>query len=70
MGRVQLKKQDYAQAEQYLIRALRMDSNNYMTHNLLGQTYRAQGRAADAERELKTAEQLQSAQHPQFEDPR
>jgi len=70
MGRVQLKKQDYVQAEQYLTRALKMDANNYMTHNLLGQTYRAEGRAGDAERELKTAEQLQSAQHPQFEDPR
>jgi len=49
------------------IRALQhaasMDPNNSITHHLLGQAYRDLGKADDAARELKLAEQLQSAEN-------
>lgn len=62
MGKVLNKKKDYASAATYLEKALRMDPTNYITHHLMGETYRGLGRTADAERELKKAEELQSAQ--------
>jgi len=62
MGKVLIKKKDYASAATYLEKALRMDPSNYITHHLMGETYRGLGRTADAERELKKAEELQSAQ--------
>ena len=68
MGKVQLKKRDFAQAQMYLERAVKMDPNNYISHHLLGETYRGAGRQQQAEQELKLAEQLQSAQHPQIEN--
>jgi len=39
-----------------------MDPNNSITHHLLGQAYRDLGRNEDAERELKSAEQLQQGE--------
>ena len=39
-----------------------MDPNNPMTHQLLGQAFRDVGNTVDAERELKTAEQLRNQQ--------
>ena len=45
-----------------LLRAANMDPNNPMTHQLLGQAYRDMGKADDAERELKIAEQLRNQQ--------
>jgi hypothetical protein len=39
-----------------------MDPNNYITHNLMGQAYRALGKAAEAEAELKLSQKLQDAQ--------
>ena len=68
MGKVQVKKADYVQAAMYLERAVKMDPNNYMSHHLLGEAYRGMGKGEAAERELKVAEQLQSAQHPQLEN--
>ena len=62
MGKVLIKKKDYASAATYLEKALHMDPSNYITHHLMGETYRGLGRTADAERELKKAEELQSAQ--------
>jgi hypothetical protein len=41
-----------------------MDPNNSIPHHLLGQAYRGVGRTEDAQRELKLAEQLQSAENP------
>jgi tetratricopeptide (TPR) repeat protein len=70
MGKVQVKKADYVQAAMYLERAIKMDPNNYMSHHLLGEAYRGMGKAEAAERELKLAEQLQSAQHPGLENVR
>lgn len=62
MGKVLVKKKDFASASSYLEKALRMDPSNYMSHHLMGEAYRGLGRTADAERELKKAEELQSAQ--------
>jgi len=60
MGKVLIKKKDFASAASYLEKALRMDPSNYMSHHLMGEAYRGLGRTADAERELKKAEELQS----------
>lgn len=62
MGKVLIKKKDFASATNYLQKALRMDPSNYMPHHLMGEAYRGLGRTADAERELKKAEELQSAE--------
>ncbi|MHB1700093.1 MAG: tetratricopeptide repeat protein [Acidobacteriaceae bacterium] len=64
LGKVLLKRQDPASAASYLQRAEAMDSSNYMTHGLLGQAYRSMGRSEDAAREMRLAEQLQSASTP------
>ncbi len=70
MGKVQMKKNDFSQAALYLEKAAKMDPNNFMTHHLLGDAYRGAGKIQDAERELRLAEQLQSAEHPKFETPK
>ena len=62
MGKVLLKKNDTVLAIRSLQRALAMDPNNYITHNLLGQAYRAQGKTAEAEQELQLSQKLQDAQ--------
>src|SRR4051812_22348662 len=62
MGKVLLKKNDAILAVRSLQRALAMDPNNYITHNLLGQAYRMQGKTADAENELQLSQKLQDAQ--------
>ncbi|MBV9144547.1 MAG: tetratricopeptide repeat protein [Acidobacteria bacterium] len=62
MGKVLVKKRDFASAATYLEKALRMDPGNYIAHHLMGETYRGLGRTADAERELKRSEELQSRQ--------
>lgn len=62
MGKVLLHKNEYKLAERSLDRALTMDPNNYVAHHLLGETYRAQGRSQDAERELTRSQQLEAAQ--------
>jgi predicted Zn-dependent protease len=61
LGQVLLKREDAATAVNYLVRAEKMDPGNHLTHLLLGQAYRAAGRKADATREYKTAEAIQSA---------
>ena len=60
MGKVLIKKKDFAAAASYLEKAIRMDPSNYMSHHLMGEAYRGLGRTADAERELKKAEELQT----------
>ena len=42
-----------------------MDPANYITHNLLGQAYKATGQAAEANREFKAGVDLQHSQKPQ-----
>src|SRR5215831_12094106 len=68
LGKFQLKLKDYTQAVIYLEKASRMDPGNFIPHHLLGEAYRDMGKLADAERELKTAEELQSAQHPKIQE--
>lgn len=60
LGKVLLKKGETQLAVRALLRAISMDPSNNIPHHLLGQAYRDLGRADDAERELKLAEQLQS----------
>lgn len=62
MGKVLLKKNDAVLAIRSLRRALYMDPNNYIAHNLLGQAYRMQGKSAEAEAELQLSQKLQAAQ--------
>jgi tetratricopeptide (TPR) repeat protein len=63
MGKVLLKKNETELAVRSLQRALAMDPNNYISHNLLGQAYRMQGKATDAENELLLSQKLQEAQN-------
>jgi Flp pilus assembly protein TadD len=43
-----------------------MDPSNFITHTLLGQAYRALGRAEDATRETDTAQKIQAAAEPKL----
>jgi tetratricopeptide (TPR) repeat protein len=61
MGKVLERKGEPELAIRALQHAATMDPNNYMTHHLLGQAYRDVGKNEDAERELKIANQLQTA---------
>ena len=45
-------------------RAEKMDPSNYITHNLLGQAYKAIGQLAEANRQFKTAVDLQHQNDP------
>ena len=67
LGKTMLKKQDPLAAATFLERAEQMDPANYMTHNLLGQAYRAMGRTVDATRETETAQKIQSADEPKIQ---
>jgi predicted Zn-dependent protease len=67
LGKTMLKRQDPLAAATFLERAEQMDPANYMTHNLLGQAYRAMGRKEDATRETETAQRIQSASEPKIE---
>lgn len=67
LGKVLLKQQDPVAAVMYLERAEKMDPANYMTHNLLGQAYRALGRTNDATRELQLVQKIQSAAEPKLD---
>lgn len=64
LGKVLLRRDDPAGALTYLQRADAMDSENYRTHNLLSQAYRALGRRDDAARELQTVRRLQAVTEP------
>jgi Tfp pilus assembly protein PilF len=54
-------------AKMYLEKALAMDPRNYITHTLLGQTYRSLGQADKASHEFQVAEQIQAAAQPKLE---
>lgn len=60
LGKVYLKKGDLANAESILIRALKMDPNNYSGHYLLAQVLQQANRAEEAKREFDIAERLRS----------
>jgi predicted Zn-dependent protease len=67
LGKVLLKRQDPVTATMYLERAEKMDPDNYITHNLLGQAYRLLGRAEDATRETQISQKIQAASEPKLE---
>jgi len=69
LGKLMLKQQNPMMAEMYLQHALKMDPGNHMTHYLLGQVYRTEGRRDDAAREYRAAEQIQSSTRPKVEEP-
>ena len=58
LGKVLLKKSEPELAARALTRAIAMDPGNPMAHQLLGQSYRALGQTADADRELRQAADL------------
>lgn len=59
LGETFLKLKQPIQALHYLVHAERMDPSNYVTHNLLGQAYKAIGQLSAANREFKTVVELQ-----------
>ena len=69
LGKVTLKEGDAVAALTFLQKAVRMDPANFMTHNLLAQTYRALGRTTDASRELALTEKIQAADAPHLSAP-
>jgi len=64
LGEALIKLEQPIQALHYLQRAVSMDPGNYVTHNVLGQAYRALGQMADANREYKTAVEIQHKNDP------
>ena len=52
------------QALHYLDHAAKMDPRNYITHNLMGQAYRATGQVAAANREFQMVVDLQHQNDP------
>lgn len=69
LGKVLLKEGQPVGAMTFLQRAETMDPANFMTHNLLAQSYRALGRTADAARELAITEKIQAADEPTLSSP-
>ncbi len=70
LGKILLKQRNPVLATMYLERAVSMDTNNYIAHGLLGQAYRATGRAEDAQRETQIAERIQAGNTPKLEKTR
>jgi tetratricopeptide (TPR) repeat protein len=62
MGKVLLKKNEPTLAARSLDRALSMDPSNYIAHYLRGEAYRAVGKTAEADAELKLSQKLQAQQ--------
>ncbi len=60
LGRAHLKQSDPAGAMPFLQKAEAMDPANFMTHNLLAQTYRALGQTAEASHEVTLTERTQA----------
>ena len=59
LGETFLKLNEPIEALHYLDHAARMDPSNYITHNLLGQAYRATGQKDAANREFQMVVDLQ-----------
>lgn len=64
LGETFLKLKDPIQALHYLDHAEKMDPSNYITHNLLGQAYKATGQLAEANREFKLVVEIQHRDDP------
>jgi predicted Zn-dependent protease len=69
LGKVSLKEGDAVAALTFLQKAVRMDPANFLSHNLLAQTYRALGRTADASREFEITHKIQEADAPKLSAP-
>jgi tetratricopeptide (TPR) repeat protein len=67
LGKTMLKKQDPLAAATFLEHANKMDGDNYIAHNLLGQAYRAMGRREEATRETEIAQKIQAANEPKLQ---
>ena len=64
LGETFLKLKQPIQAIHYLDHAEKMDPSNYITHNLLGQAYKATGQLDAANREFKLVVELQHRSDP------
>ena len=64
LGETFLKLKQPIQALHYLDHAEKMDPSNYITHNLLGQAYKATGQLDAANREFKMVVELQHRSDP------
>ena len=64
LGQTLLKLKQPIQALHYLDHAAKMDPSNYITHNLLGQAYKATGQVAAANREFQLVVDLQHKDDP------
>ena len=64
LGEALLGLEQPIQALHYLDRAAAMDPGNYITHNYLGQVYRALGRKTDSNREFDLVVKLQHPDDP------
>ncbi len=60
LGEVFLKLKQPIEALHYLDHAAKMDPSNYLTHNLLGQAYKATGQLEEANREFQLVVDLQN----------
>ncbi len=70
LGKTLLKQGQPVGAATFLEKAETMDPANFMTHNLLAQAYRAEGRQAEASRELALTEKIQAADETKLSAPR
>ena len=64
LGETFLKLNQPIQALHYLDHAAKMDPSNYLTHNLLGQAYKATGQLEEANREFRRVVDLQHNGQP------
>lgn len=62
MGKVLLRRNDPQSAVLYLRHAEKMDPSNFITHNLLGQAFRALGQEQEAREEFDAAEKIHAAE--------
>lgn len=69
LGKVLLNQRNPVMAGMYLERAVHMDPGNYITHSLLAQVYRSEGRREDSAREFQMAARLQNANAPKLDAP-
>jgi tetratricopeptide (TPR) repeat protein len=66
LGETFLKLKQPIQALHYLDHAKKMDPSNYITHNLLGQAYKATGQLDAANREFKMVVEIQHRSDPKL----
>lgn len=70
MGKVLMRRKDPQSALLYLRHAEKMDPSNFITHDLLGQCYRALGQERDAKQEFDTAAKIHAATDLKLNSPK